>query len=190
MGKTLVKIEGKMKALTLQAMGNEQRDNWADNIILQLERMSSASDISIKDIYKCMCSLVSDSCKVSKGLAAVMYCKLGLEWVPGQLYCLIHSVLGLPNGISSTWLKYKARSWNRYEEYTIFCSERVLQNMGRRCCMVTGLVSLRNGVPLLSTIYQPGKILCLPTPTSGTNAIFLRDIVHLSPMSDTGWVFF
>ena len=35
MGATLVKIEGKMRALKLQAMGNEQRDNWADTIIHQ-----------------------------------------------------------------------------------------------------------------------------------------------------------
>ena len=172
MGATLVKIEGKMRALKLQCMGNEQRDNWADTIIHQLERLSSASDISIKDIYRSICSLVSDSCKVNKGLAALISSKLGLEWVPGQLYCLIHSVLGFQDGISSTWLKYQAeighdklypsvtgfeldvedkglikqimemylrltadrwqaRSWNRYEEYTIFCSERSVQNMGQ-----------------------------------------------------------
>ena len=68
----------------------------------------SASDISIKDIYRSICSLVSDSCKVNKGLAALISSKLGLEWVPGQLYCLIHSVLGFQDGISSTWLKYQA----------------------------------------------------------------------------------
>ena len=35
------------------------------------------------------------------------HAKLGLEWVPGQLYCLIHSVLGFQEGISNTWLKYQ-----------------------------------------------------------------------------------
>ena len=86
---TLVKIEGK-----LQCMGNEQRENWADTIIHQLERLSASSDVSIIDIYRSICCLVSDSCKVKKGLAALISSKLGLKWIHGQLYCLIHSILG------------------------------------------------------------------------------------------------
>ena len=107
MGATLVKIEGKMRALKLQCMGNEQRENWADTIIHQIQRLSVASNESTEDIYRSICSLVSDSCKVNKGLAALISAKLGLEWVPGQLYCLIHSVLGFQDGISKTWLKYQ-----------------------------------------------------------------------------------
>ena len=48
-----------------------------------------------------------DSCKVNNGLAAMMSAKLGLKWVPGQLYCLIHSVLGFQEGVCNTWLKYQ-----------------------------------------------------------------------------------
>jgi hypothetical protein len=107
MGATLVKIEGKMRALKLQGMGNEQRTNWADTIIHQLQKLSVASDKSVTDIYESICSLVSDSCNVNKGLAAMISAKLGLEWVPGQLYCLIHSVLGFQEGLCNTWLKYQ-----------------------------------------------------------------------------------
>ena len=57
MGATLVSIEGKMRALELQCMGNEQRENWADTIIHQLQRLSAASDESVADIYKSICSL-------------------------------------------------------------------------------------------------------------------------------------
>ena len=94
MGATLVSIQGKMRALKLQSMGNEQRTNWADTIIQQLTRLSVASEQSVSDINQSICSLVSDSYKVNKGLAAMMSAKLGLEWVPGQLYCLIHSGSG------------------------------------------------------------------------------------------------
>ena len=72
MGATLVSIEGKMRALKLQGMGNEQRENWADTIIHQIQRLSAASNESVEDIYRSICSLVSDSCKVNKGLAAVI----------------------------------------------------------------------------------------------------------------------
>ena len=103
MGATLVSIEGKMRALKRQGMGNEQRDKWADTIIHQIQRLSAASNESVEDIYRSICSLVSDSCKVNKGLAALISAKFGLEWVPGQLYCLIHSVLGFQEGICGIW---------------------------------------------------------------------------------------
>ena len=119
-----------------------------------------------------ICSIVNDSCKVNKGLAAVISTKLGLEWVPGQLYFLIHSVIGFLEGICGVWLQYQeemghdklepsvtrfeldveekgpnkqitemflrptadrwqARSWNRFEEYSIFCMERGTRNLGQ-----------------------------------------------------------
>ena len=78
MGATLVSIEGKLRALKLQSMGNEKRENWADTIIHQIQRLAVASDESVGDIYRSICCLVSDSCKVNKGLAAVISAKLSL----------------------------------------------------------------------------------------------------------------
>ena len=229
MGATLVSIEGKMRALKLQCMGNEQRENWADTIIHQLQRLSAASDESVADIYKSICSLVSDSCKVNKGLSAMMSAKLGLEWIPGQLYCLIHSVLGFQDGICNTWLKYQevmghdklypsitgfemdvedkglikqimemylrltadrwqARSWNRYEEYTLFCKDREMRNMGQelhgnrfgeleKCCAIA-VYSLPTWKEFVSSYTNIRNQL----------AIFLRDTVHLSDMCNFLWL--
>ena len=229
MGATLISIEGKMRALKLQSMGNEQRDNWADTIIHQLQRLSCSSSESVADIYKSICCLVSDSCKVNKGLAAVISGKLGLEWVPGQLYCLIHSVLGFQDGICRIWLNYQeemghdklypsitgfemdvedkglikqimemylrltadrwqARSWNRYEEYTIFCKERGVQNFGQelhgnrfgeleKCCAIA-VYSLPTWKDFISSYPNIRNQL----------AIFLRDTVHLSDMCNFLWL--
>ena len=229
MGATLVSIEGKMRALKLQCMGNEQRENWANTIIHQLQRLSEASGESLEDIYKSICSLVSDSCKVNKGLAALISAKLGLEWVPGQLYCLIHSVLGFQEGISNTWLNYQeemghdklypsitgfeldvedkglikqimemylrltadrwqARSWNRYEEFSIFYQERGVKNLGQelhgnrfgeleKCCAIA-VYSLPTWKDFISSYTNIRNQL----------AIFLRDTVHLSDMCNFLWL--
>ena len=65
MGASLVSVDGKMRALKTQWMGNETRENWADTIIYQLKRLSIASSTEIVDIYKTIVSIVSDACKVN-----------------------------------------------------------------------------------------------------------------------------
>lgn len=107
-GASLVSVEGKMRALKTQWMGNEKRENWADMIIYQLQRLSIASSKDIPDIYKSIISIVSDACKVNKGLGAMISSKLGLTWIPGQLYCCIHTVLGFQTGIKDVWMRYQS----------------------------------------------------------------------------------
>ena len=107
MGASLVQIDGKMRALKLQFMGNEKAVNWADTIIFQLERLATASDQDVKSIYQAIVSLVSDSCKVNKGLATLISGKLGLKWIPGQLFCCLHTVLGFQTGMENIWQKYQ-----------------------------------------------------------------------------------
>ena len=107
MGASLVQIDGKMRALKLQFMGNEKAVNWADTIIFQLERIAKASDQDLKSIYQAIVSLVSDSCKVNKDLATLISCRLGLEWKPGQLFCCLHTVLGFQTGMENIWQKYQ-----------------------------------------------------------------------------------
>ena len=62
------------------------RENWANTIIHQIQILSVASNESVDDIYRSICLFLSDLYKVKKGLAAVISAKLGMEWVPGQLY--------------------------------------------------------------------------------------------------------
>ena len=85
-GASLVFIEGQVRALKSQLMGNETRDNWADTLIHNLKRLSMSSGKDLVDIFKTIKALISDSCKVNKGLAAVISGKLGIAWVPGTLY--------------------------------------------------------------------------------------------------------
>ena len=39
-GASLVFVEGHVRAIKTQLMGNEKRENWADTIIFQLKRLS------------------------------------------------------------------------------------------------------------------------------------------------------
>ena len=109
MGGSLVHIEGRIRALKTQKMGSDTRENWATTIIQQLERLQHASGKDVKEIYKCIRGIVSDACSVNKGLAAEISSKLGLDWIPGQLYCCIHTVLGFQDGMVSVWLRYQEK---------------------------------------------------------------------------------
>ena len=107
MGASLVHVGDKMRALKLQKMGNDTQDNWAETIIHQLKRLSTASDIPIEEIYETIKAIISDACSVNKGLAKTLSAKLGVRWVPGQLYCCIHTVLGFQSGMVKLWMKYQ-----------------------------------------------------------------------------------
>ena len=50
MGGCLVHIEGKIRALKIQKLGKDTRDNWAETIIFKLKRLAHASNKSIKGI--------------------------------------------------------------------------------------------------------------------------------------------
>ena len=108
-GASLVFIEGQVRALKCQLMGNETRENWADTLIHNLKRLSMASDKDVIDIFKTIQAFVNDSCKVNKGLAAVISGKLGIDWVPGTIYCCLHTVLGFQDGIVDIWKKYQGK---------------------------------------------------------------------------------
>ena len=99
MGASIVHVGEKIRALKVQKMGNDTQANWVDTIIHQLNRLSNAADIPIKEIYSTIKGIISDACSVNKGLAVALSAKLGVEWIPGQLYCCIHTVLGFQSGI-------------------------------------------------------------------------------------------
>ena len=50
-----------------------------------------------------------DRLPTNKGLAAEIYGKLGIEWIPGQIYCCIHTVLGWQDGMVKKWCEYQEK---------------------------------------------------------------------------------
>ena len=76
-------IEGKVRALKLQKLGKDTRENWADTIIHKLNRLSTASNLSMTEIYESVRGIVSDTYSVNKGLAKTISSKLGLQCIPG-----------------------------------------------------------------------------------------------------------
>ena len=107
MGGCVVHIAGKVRALKLQKMGADTRENWADTIIHDLTRLATSSNMTVNQIYEAVCGIVSDAASVNKGLAEEISGKLGLKWTPGQLYCCIHTVLGWQDGMVKTWISYQ-----------------------------------------------------------------------------------
>ena len=109
MGGALAHIAGKVRALKMQIMGKDNRDNWADTLIFKLQRLSEASNHTVQELYESIRGLVSDAASVNKGLAQEMSSKLGLEWIPGQIFCCIHTVLGFQDGMVSLWIIYQTK---------------------------------------------------------------------------------
>ena len=108
MGASIVHVGDKMRALKMQKMGSDKQENWVDTIIHQLNRLATAGDISINEIYETIKGIISDACSVNKGLAVALSAQLGVTWIPGQLYCCIHTVLGFQTGMVKLWLKYQS----------------------------------------------------------------------------------
>ena len=59
MGASLVRVGDKFRALKVQWMGNEKRENWADTVIHQLKRLTYASESEVKDIYISICAVAT-----------------------------------------------------------------------------------------------------------------------------------
>ena len=60
-GASVVHINNKVRALKMQIMGNDTRLNWVNTIIHQLERLATASDLSVSEIYKTIVGIISDA---------------------------------------------------------------------------------------------------------------------------------
>ena len=106
-GGCMMVVGNKVRALKMQNMGNEKRDNWANTIIHLLDRLATASGSEVNELYKQIKGLITDKCGVNIDLAEEISKKLGCEWVPAQLYCCIHSVLSWQEGIKEVWLSYQ-----------------------------------------------------------------------------------
>ena len=107
-GASIVHVGDKVRALKTQKLGGDTQANWVDTIIHQLDRLANASDLSVKEIYECIKGIISDSSSVNIGLASAISAQLGVKWIPGQLYCCIHTVLGFQNDMVKLWLHYQS----------------------------------------------------------------------------------
>ena len=107
-GASIVHVGDKVRALKTQKLGGDTQANWVDTIIHQLDRLANAGELSVKEIYECIKGIISDSSSVNIGLASAISAQLGVKWIPGQLYCCIHTVLGFQSDMVKLWMHYQS----------------------------------------------------------------------------------
>ena len=103
----LIKVGNKMRAVKAQQIGKGDRVTWADTIIHMLSRLASASRTDVKALWSSVQSILSDLCKVNKNLGAEIKGALGSNWEPGQLFCVLHYALAIPEAIKLVLLRYQ-----------------------------------------------------------------------------------
>ena len=87
MGASSVEVGDMLRALKVQWMGNEKRENWADTVIHQLKRLTYASESEVKDIYMSICAVATHADMANKGIVVEISRSLGEDWIPGPLFC-------------------------------------------------------------------------------------------------------
>ena len=90
-----------------QQIGKGDRMTWADTIVHMLTRLSLASKTDVKALWRSIRSILSDLCKVNKELGAEIKGVIGCDWEPGQLFCVLHYVLGIPEAIKKVFTWYQ-----------------------------------------------------------------------------------
>ena len=153
----VVKVGGWIRALKGLQIGKGDRANWASAINHMVDRLSSASNKEIRNIWESITAMVSDLCKVNLGLANEVKKLIGTEWLPGQGFCNLHYTLAIPVGIKEvlalyqshigadklfphnvsfemeiedTSIRWQARPWNRYVSFTEYAEKRGFRNVG------------------------------------------------------------
>ena len=109
MAAAVVKVGGKMQAIKGVQIGKGDRKNWARAIYHMLDRLSTASSSGhkISSIWKQIVAMLSDLCKVNLDLAKEVRSLIGVEWLPGQIFCNLHYTLAIPEGIKKTLISYQ-----------------------------------------------------------------------------------
>lgn len=104
----MVKVGDKMSALRAQQMGSGTRENWANTIIHLLDRLAKASDkYSVLELWESIKSILDDLCKVNRGLGLEIKALLGSTWAPGELHCVMHYSLAIPEAIKTVLTDYQ-----------------------------------------------------------------------------------
>ena len=105
----IVKVNGKMRAMKGQRIGKGDRATWADVVVHMLHRLTVASGKEITTMWESIKTMLSDLCKVNKHLAAEISKLIGSAWIPGQLFCVLHYVLTIPEAIKMFFTLYQSQ---------------------------------------------------------------------------------
>ena len=73
-----------------------------------LQRLGLASNNDIHSIWSNVSAMISDLCKVNKGLASEIQTLLGSSWQPGQAFCNLHFTLAIPEAIKAVLAIYQS----------------------------------------------------------------------------------
>ena len=103
----LVRVGDKMRAVKAQQIGRGDRPTWADTIVHMLSRLSLASGTDVKALWRSVQSILSDLCDVNKKLGKEIKGVIGSDWEPGQLFCVLHYVLHVPEAIKQVFSRYQ-----------------------------------------------------------------------------------
>jgi hypothetical protein len=105
-----------------QRIGKGDRSTWADVVVHMLRRLTVASRKEIAAIWESIKTMLSDLCKVNRNLANEISKLIGSKWIPGQLFCVLHHVLAIPEEIKGvfTWYQSKIGSDKLFPETTGF----------------------------------------------------------------------
>ena len=107
MSAAVVKVGGKFRALKGVKIGKSDRGNWAKAIYHMLDLLSTSSSHQIASIWENIVAMLSDLCKVNLDLAIAIRSLIGVEWLPGQVFCNLHYTLAIPEGIKKIFTSYQ-----------------------------------------------------------------------------------
>ena len=105
----ILKVNGKMRAMKGQRIGKGGRSTWADVVVHMLQRLTVASNKEIAAIWEAIKTMLSNLCKVNRNLASQISKVIGSAWIPGQLFCVLHYVLAIPEAIKEVLTRYQTK---------------------------------------------------------------------------------
>ena len=103
----VVKVSSHIRALKCLQIGKDDRENWAKAIYYMLDRLATASNRDVGNIWWNLVVMGSDLCKVNLNLAVEVKKLVGVEWVPGQAFCNLYYPLAITEGIKKVLNAYQ-----------------------------------------------------------------------------------
>ena len=111
-GKTIttpITIGGKLRAIKNLVVANETHQNLVTALIHQCDRLGTLVGLDAKDIWSKVIAMVSDLASENAGLAQSVSEALGLAHVPGQSFCVVHTVLGFDQALKKVCLEVQSQ---------------------------------------------------------------------------------
>ena len=107
MAAAVVKVGDRMRAIKGLEIGRGDRANWAQAIYHMLDWLATASSKDVSTIWNNIVAMLSDLCKVNRDLALEVRRLIGVDWLPGQIFCNLHFTLAIPEGIKKVLTTYQ-----------------------------------------------------------------------------------